>query len=186
MDYQCYTFSCSVMAPISNPVMHGTLSEKELAKAFSAERRTVNILSTEFDSSMEGNIGGESSLWESSEWDVTGDESADDSTQFSGSILGDGFAFDQSLQAISIESTDSGIEGNNEEPVHRYAVRPRKKTQCKPPPKCTCYGDTSGEDEALASGGSLPSQHSGGYVGRGRGGGSRGRKRRLKSSLTAY
>ena len=120
------------MALISNPVMHGTLSEKELAKAFSAERRTVNILSTEFDSSMEGNIGGESSLWESSEWDVTGDESADDSTQFSGSILGDGFAFDESLQAISIESTDSGIEGNNEEPVHRYAVRPRKKTQCKP------------------------------------------------------
>lgn len=187
MDYQCYTFSCSVMALTSTLVMHGTLSEKELAEAFSAERRTVDILSTEFDSSMEGSIGGKSSLWESSEWDdVTGDESADDSTQFSGSISDNGFASDESLQAISIESTDFGIEGDNEEPVPWYAVRPRKKTQCKPPAKCTRYGDTSDEDEALASGGSLPSQHSGEYVRRGQGGGSRGRKRHLKSSLTAY
>ena len=92
------------MALISNPVMHGTLSEKELAEAFSAERRTVDIPSTEFDSSMEGSIGGESSLWESSEWDdVTGDESADDLTQFSGSISDNEFACDESLQGISIE-----------------------------------------------------------------------------------
>ena len=48
----------------------------------------------------------------------------------------------------------------------------------KAPAKRTRNGDTtSDEDEALSGGGSLPSQHSGGYVGRGRGGGSRGRGR---------
>ena len=36
-----------------------------------------------------------------------------------------GFAY--ASEAISIESTDSGTEGNNEEPVPRYALRPQKK-----------------------------------------------------------
>ena len=165
------------MALISNPVTHGTLSEKELAEAFSAERRSVDILSTDFDSSTEGSIGGESSLWESSDRDeVTGDESADDSTQFSGSISDNGFTY--ASEAISIESTGSSTEGDNEEPVPRYALRPRKKKHCKPLAKRTRNGDTtSDEDEALSGGGSLPSQHSSGYVGHGRGGGSRGRGR---------
>ena len=119
------------MALISNPITHGNLSEKDLAEAFSAERRSIDILSTDFDSSTEGIVGGESSLWESSDrGDITGDESGEESTQFSGSIsdhqnLAD--TSDEHLQSVIMESTDSGTEGDSEEPKPRYKLRPRKK-----------------------------------------------------------
>ena len=54
---------------------------------FSAEQRSIDILSTDFDSSTEGSVGDMSRLWESSDKDdVSGDESSDNSTQYSGSL----------------------------------------------------------------------------------------------------
>ena len=133
----------------------------------------------DFDFSAEGSVGGESSLWESSDRDdITGDESGDDSTQFSGSISDDngcGDTGDEHLKTISTESTGSGTEGDNEEAIPRYELRLQKKKQCRSPAKCSRYGDTSDEnDKVFAREGSLSSQHSSGYVGRGRGGGRRG------------
>ena len=70
-------FFSSIMALISNPITSGSLTEEELADAFSAER-SFDILSTDCDSSTEGSVGGESSFWESSDRDdITGDESDD-------------------------------------------------------------------------------------------------------------
>ena len=75
------------MALISNAVTRGSLTEEQLDEAFSADRRSVDLLSTDFDSSTEGSVGGDSSLWESSDHDdIIGDESDDKSTQFSGSF----------------------------------------------------------------------------------------------------
>ena len=103
-----------------------------LAETFSAERRNIDVLSTDLDSSAEGSVGGESSLWESSDRnDVPGDESGDNSTQLSGSISdnnGFGDTGDEHLQAISTQLTDSGIEGDNEEPIPGYELRPRIKS----------------------------------------------------------
>ena len=83
-------------------------------------------------------MGGDSSLWESSDHDdITGDESGDESTQFSGSLsdnneehvtdAGDGL-----MQVVNTESTDSCTEGDNEEPEPRYELRSWSKKQCKP------------------------------------------------------
>ena len=128
------------MALITTPVTCGILSDEQLCKAFSAERRSIDILSTDFDSSTEGSVGGDSSLWDSSDCDdITGDESDDDSTQFCGSLseyngerAADG---DDSMQAVSTESTDSGTEGDDEGPSSWYKLRSRSKKQCKPPVK---------------------------------------------------
>ena len=80
---QVELFYCSIITPILNPELHGTLSEKDLAEAFFAEVRSIDVFSTDYDSSAEGSVGGESSLLESSDRDdVTGDESDDDSTRF--------------------------------------------------------------------------------------------------------
>ena len=117
-------------------------------------------------------------MWDSSDRDdITGDESDDSSTQFSGSLseyngeqAADG---DDPLQAVSTESTDSGTEGDDEGPSSRYKLRSRSKKQCKPPVKRARYNDSSDEDDkAMPGEGSLPSQPP---VKRGRGQGSRGR-----------
>lgn len=71
------------MALICNAVTHGSVTEEQVDKAFSTDRRSVDILSTDFDSSTEGSIG-DSSLWGSSDRDdITGDESDDNSILFS-------------------------------------------------------------------------------------------------------
>jgi len=168
------------MALIATPVTCGILSDEQLCKAFSAERRSIDILSTDFDSSTEGSVGGDSSLWDSSDRDdidITGDESDDNSTQFCGSLseyngerAADG---DDPMQAVSTESTDSGTEGDDERPSSWYKLRSRSKKQCKPPVKCAQYNDPSDEDDKMMpSEGSLPSQPP---VKCGRGQGSRGR-----------
>jgi hypothetical protein len=41
----------SSMALISNAVTHGSITEEQLDEAFSADRKSVDILSTDFDSS---------------------------------------------------------------------------------------------------------------------------------------
>jgi len=166
------------MALITTPVNCGILSDERLCKAFSAECRSIDILSTDIDSSMEGSVGGDSSLWDSSDGDdITGDESDDNSTQFSGSLseyngeqAADG---DDPMQAVSTEPTDSGTEGNDEGPSSRYKLRSRSKKQCKPPVKRARYNDYSDEDDkAMPGEESLPGQPP---VKRDRGQGSRGR-----------
>ena len=47
------------MAMISDPVMQGILSDEQLRDAFSVEHR-IDILSTDFDSSTEGSMSGDS------------------------------------------------------------------------------------------------------------------------------
>ena len=161
---------------ISKAVTHGILSYEQLRHAFSAERRSTDILSTDFDSSIEGSVGGDSSLWKV----VT--ESGDKSTQFSSSLSDDNEehvadAGDESIQVVNAESTDSGTEGDNEEPKPRYELKSRSRKQCKPPAKRSRYGDTSDEDDAsLLGGGSLLSKRSRGHdrAGRSRGHGNRG------------
>ena len=50
-------------------------------EVFSADRRSIDILSNDFVSNTEGSVGGDSSLWESSNRDdITGDESDDQSS----------------------------------------------------------------------------------------------------------
>ena len=72
---------------MARTVTDGLLYEKELAEALSAERRSVDLLSTDFDSSADGSTCGESSLWESSDRDdIITDEESDHSMQFSGSM----------------------------------------------------------------------------------------------------
>ena len=106
-------------------------------EAFFADCRSVDILSTDFDSSTEGSIG-DSSLWESSDRnDITGDESDDNSTLFSGSFSSNCYGehatdFNGPLRAIGTESSDSGTERDNEGPAPRYELRSRTKKQCKP------------------------------------------------------
>ena len=146
------------MALISNPITSGSLTEGELADAFSAERTSVDILSTDCDSSIEGSVGGESSFWESSDRDdITGDESGDDTTQFSGSLSDNGEILaadtsDEHLQAITTESTDSGTEGDSEQPVPRYELRSRKKKLCRPPAERSRYDDSSDEEDTPLAG----------------------------------
>ena len=94
-----------------------------MAETFSAQRRSIDVLSTDFDSSTEGSVGGESSFWESSDRDdITGDESGDESTQFSGSISDMNESADEHVQAVSAKSTDSGTEGDSEETKPRYEL----------------------------------------------------------------
>ena len=52
------------MALISNAVTRGSVTEEQLDEAFSADRRSVDVLSTDFDSSTEGSMGGDPSLGE--------------------------------------------------------------------------------------------------------------------------
>ena len=169
------------MALISNAVTHGSVTEEQLDEAFSADRRSVDVLSTDFDSSTEGSIGGDSSLWESSDRDdITGDESDEKSTQFSGSFSSDCYGeqapdFDGQLQAISTETSDSGTEGDDEGPTPRYELRSRTKKQCKPSAKRARRDDTSDEEGSMPGGGSRQSKHGRGQASRGRGGGRAGR-----------
>ena len=169
------------MALMSNAVTRGSLTEEQLDKAFSADRRSVDILSTDFDSSTEGSVGGDSSLWESSNHDdITGDESDDKSTQFSGSFL-DCYEeqvndFDEPIQAVSTKSSDSGTEGDDEGPAPRYELRSRTIKQCKPSVKHARRDDTSDEDDSVMHG--EESQQSGrgcGHKSRRHGGGRAGR-----------
>lgn len=170
------------MALISNAVTHGSITEEQLDEAFSADRKSVDILSTDFDSSTEGSLAGDSSLWESSDRDdITGDESDDKSTQFSGSFsdcYGEHVTdFGEPIQVISTESSDSGTEGDDEGPAPRYELRSRTKKQCKPSAK-RARRDTSDEDNVTSDRGSRPStrgQRSRGRGGRRAGRGGRGR-----------
>ena len=122
-------------------------------------------------------------MWESSDRDdITGDESDENSTLFSGSFSSDGHGeqatdFDGPLQTIGTEPSDSGTEGDDEGPTPRYELRPRTKTQCKPPTKRARRDDTGDEDDSTPGGGSQLSKHGRGQVsrGRGRGGGRAGR-----------
>ena len=169
------------MALIANAVTHGSVTEEQVGEAFSADRRSVDVLSTDFDSSTEGSIA-DSSLWESSDRDdITGDESDENSTLFSGSFSSDGHGeqttdFDGPLQVTGTESSDSGTEGDDEGPTPRYELRSRTRTQCKPPAKRARRDDTD-DDDSTPGGGSQPSKHDRGQAsrGRGRGGGRAGR-----------
>ena len=175
------------MARISNPVTDGLLYEKELAEALSAERRSVDPLSTDFDSSADGSTGGESSLWESSDRDdIITDEESDHSTQFSGSMSDYNGAIttetrehmeESVIETTSIIETDSGTEGDDEQPAPRYELRPRTKKQCRP--SCMHSGANTSDDEddtsaAGRSGLSQPTFRRGGRGGGGRGRGGRG------------
>ena len=44
------------MVLIANAVTHGSVTEEQVGEAFSADRRSVDVLSTDFDSSTEGSI----------------------------------------------------------------------------------------------------------------------------------
>ena len=151
------------MAAINHPVTHGSLLDEEIVNTFSAERRSVDVLSSDLDSSTEGSVGGDSSFWESSDRDnITVDESEDNSTEFSGSS--------ETNDIISLRSSDSP-DGEKQQPVHRYQLRSRKK--CKPPAKRTRYASSSDEDETDGSTGQVHSRRQGVARGRGKG---RGRK----------
>lgn len=65
------------------PITCGTLTDQQIATTFSAERWSVDVISTDFDSSVEGSTCSASSLWESSDH---GDITGDNSTEFSGTV----------------------------------------------------------------------------------------------------
>ncbi len=173
--YICTTFlfPSRVMTAISNPVTQGSLTDRQIAEAYSAERRSADVISNDFDSSVEGSTCSASSLWESSDHgDITGDES-DGSTEVSGPVSEYESVSEPESgpenRRIEVPSTedDLGAEGDDELSAPRYNLRPRKRKQGGPPSKRVHYQESS-DDEGEVGGSRHQSCTSGGRGGRDR------------------